>query len=295
MRKKKTRLVSIHSNGTQADSGSNSAAISANARYVVFETFAKTLFNNDKNDASDIVIRDRKKGKTKLISKSSSSKRGDGTSSAPSVSANGRFITFESHAKNLVNNDSNGAGDIFVHDRKKKRTTLVSLRSDGTDGGFGDSSRRAQISADGLIVAFESEADLAGSDASGGGWDIYVHNRSTKKTKQVSVSSGGAGGNDASRSPSVSPDGRFIAFQSDADNLVKGDDNGKLDVFIRDRKKSKTKRLSVGINGSEPDGLSSNSSVSAGGRYVAFASRATNLIGSDGNGKGDIFRRGPLR
>jgi Tol biopolymer transport system component len=353
MQKKKTRLVSIRSNGAQGTEESTTPAISANGRYVAFETYAPNLFKGDMNEDFDIVIRDRKKGKTKLISKSSSGakgddgsvdpdmtpdgryvvflsrasnlvagdtmgithlyihdrvkkttklisksssgKRGNGSSGSPSVSASGRFVAFESHADNLVPNDNNGARDIFVHDRKKNRTTIVSVRSDGTDGGFDRDSTHATISADGLTVAFASEGDLAGSDDNGSMFDVYVHNRSTKKTRHVSVSSDGAGGNIGSHRPSISPEGRFIGFESEADNLVNGDDIGKLDVFIRDRKKGKTKRLSVGTNGSESDGVSSNSSVSAGGRFVTFTSRAANLIGSDGNGSSDVFRRGPLR
>ena len=351
MKTKKTKLVSVHSNGAQGNEESGEPVISANGRFVAFETDATTLFNNDTNDRWDVLIRDRKKGKTKLvsksssgakgdhrsfspditpdgryvvlesrasnlvsgdtgglihiyihdrkngttklISKSSSGKRSDGSSSEPSVSADGRFVAFASDAKNLVNGDTNAEWDIFVHDRRKKRTTRVSVKSNGAEV-FGDSTA-AQISADGKIVAFVSTADISTNDINGADRDVYVHNRRTKTTKLASISSGGTGGNGHSDRPSISPDGRFVAFASDAGNLVGGDTLGERDVFIHDRKKSKTKRISVGKNGAEADGRSGDSSISSGGRFVAFDSRASNLIGSDTNFDADVFRRGPLR
>ena len=132
-------------------------------------------------------------------------------------------------------------------------------------------------------------------DINGADRDVYVHNRRTKTTKLASISSGGTGGNGHSDRPSISPDGRFVAFASDAGNLVGGDTLGEQDVFIHDRKKGKTKRITIDKDNAEADGRSGDSSISSGGRFVAFDSRASNLIGSDTNFDADVFRRGPLR
>ena len=117
----------------------------------------------------------------------------------------------------------------------------------------------------------------------------------TPKTRRVSVSSAGAEGNNSSYDPSISADGRFVAFHSDASNLVAGDGNGTSDVFVRDRATGKTRRVSVSSAGAEGNGASYNPSISADGRFVAFESSASNLVAGDGNGTSDIFVRGPLR
>jgi Tol biopolymer transport system component len=151
------------------------------------------------------------------------------------------------------------------------------------------------ISASGRFVAFESTAsNLVPGDGNGTS-DVFVRDRKRGKTRRASLSSAGAEGNGSSHSASISADGRFVAFYSFASNLVAGDGNGFFDVFVRDRKSGKTRRVSVRSNGAEGNDHSFNPSISADGRFVAFDSGASNLVGGDGNGVFDVFVRGPLR
>jgi Tol biopolymer transport system component len=162
---------------------------------------------------------------------------GNNASNAPSISGNGRYVAFESLSTNLVAGDGNGVIDIFVHDRNTATTTRVSVDSLGNEGN-GDSNFPS-ISSDGRYVAFESDADNligVGNDTNGS-TDIFVHDLQTGETTRVSVDSTGTQGDNHSYSPSISSDGKFVAFQSDADNLigVGNDTNGTTDVFVDDR------------------------------------------------------------
>ncbi len=155
------------------------------------------------------------------------------------------------------------------------------------------------ISADGRFVAFESPCNSLVPGDNNGTWDVFVRDRKEGTTEYVSVSTAGVQGNVESHNPSISADGRFVAFSSDASNLVPGDNNGEGDIFVRDRKEGTTERVSVSTAGvgNGTDALSSYSfsSISADGRFVAFSSSATNLVpGDDNNGVMDIFVRGPL-
>jgi Tol biopolymer transport system component len=170
---------------------------------------------------------------TTRVSVRSDGTEGNGASLSSSISADGRHVAFMSAASNLVARDTNGASDIFVHDRVAKKTTRVSVRSDGTEGNGG--SAFPSISADGRYVAFASVASNLVAGDTNGSYDVFVHDRSTGKTRRVSVTSGGTEASGGSSSSSISADGRYVAFQSNASNLVAGDTNEKTDVFVRAR------------------------------------------------------------
>jgi Tol biopolymer transport system component len=151
------------------------------------------------------------------------------------------------------------------------------------------------MSGDGRFVVFESYAsDLVASDANGDA-DVFVHNLRAGTTKRVSVAENGGEGDDGSYNPTISGNGRFVAFDSDASNLVAGDENDAGDVFVHDRKKRTTRRISVTASGHEANGHSAFPFVSANARFVAFQSDATNLAADDTNGETDVYVRGPLR
>jgi len=170
-----------------------------------------------------------------------------------------------------------------------KRVSVASLGAQGIGDSEGPS-----ISADGRFVAFySSAANLVASDTNGAR-DVFVRDRKTGKTTRVSVDSHGAQGNGDSLIPSISADGRFVAFYSDAANLVAGDGNAAGDGFVRDRKAGRTKRVSVASHGTQGNDTSFPPSISADGRFVAFTSLANNLVAGDTNGASDIFARGPL-
>ncbi len=214
-----------------------------------------------------------------------------GNSNQPAVSADGRYVAFSSAATNLVAGDTNGLIDIFVRDTVAGTTIRASVDSGGAEA-VGGNSVLAAISGDGRYVAFESPAtNLVAGDTNGVG-DVFVHDTVAGTTTRVSVDSGGLQGNAISRSPAINGDGRYVAFRSDATNLVAGDTNGQMDIFVRDTVAGTTTRVSVNSGGVEATGgLSQGPAISADGRYVAFYSLAINLVGSDTNAVEDIFVR----
>jgi WD40 repeat protein len=147
------------------------------------------------------------------------------------------------------------------------------------------------ISADGTVIAFRSEASNLVAGDTNATTDVFVHDTTTGTTERVSVDSSGKQGNDYSIAPSISDDGRFVAFVSAASNLVSGDKNGQVDVFVRDRVNGTTERVSVDSSGAESNDSSGVATLTADGNLVTFASRATNLVANDTNGSLDVFVR----
>jgi Tol biopolymer transport system component len=285
-----TTRVSVASDGTQANGVSSYAALSADGRYVAFNSFATNLVPGDTNNNPDIFVHDRQTGTTTRVSVASDGTEGNGASSYPSISADGRYVAFNSLSWNLVPDDTNNQNDVFVHDRLTGATTRVSVASDGAQGN-NQSWIFSSISADGRYVAFYSSAsNLVPADTNGMD-DVFVHDRQTGATTRVSVASDGTQGNNWSIWPAISADGRYVAFQSFASNLVPADTNAKYDVFVHDCVTGTTARVSVATAGTQGNGHSGSYglSVSADGRYVAFESRASNLVPADTNGQKDVF------
>jgi Tol biopolymer transport system component len=284
-----TTLVSVDWTGAQGDGPSSSPSVSGDGRYVAFQSEADLVFGDI--SLYDIFVRDLVAGTTTLVSVDSTGIKGNNDSYAPSISTDGRYVAFESIATDLVAGDSNGKGDIFVHDLQTGTTTRVSVGLAGAEGN-GDSSS-CSISSDGRYVAFVSDADnlLGVGNDNNGFFDVFVHDLQTGTTTRVSVNSAGTEGNDTSSDPSISSDGRYVAFVSDADNLlgVGNDNNFSADVFVHDLQTGTTTRVSVNSAGTEGNDTSSDPSISANGKYVAFESDATNLVASDNNNIFDIF------
>ena len=225
--------VSIASDGTQGNGTSNSPVVSADGRLVAFGSYASTLVEGDTNNAYEIFVHDRETGTTERVALASDGNQGNLDSWHPSISADGRFITFVSFADNLVPGDMNSDWDAFVHDRETGSTVRVSVASDGTEGFF--ASWSPSISADGRFVAFASWADNLVEADTNGGFDIFVHDRVTGTTERLSVASDGAESNSHSYRPAISANGRFVAFDSYATNLVPDDSTLGTDIFVRDR------------------------------------------------------------
>ncbi|MCP4289988.1 MAG: hypothetical protein GY792_37175, partial [Gammaproteobacteria bacterium] len=218
-------------------------------------------------------------GTTTRVSVASDGTEGNAVSTNPSVSVDRRYIAFSSDASNLVNGDTNGERDVFLHDTQTGQTTRVSVASDGTQGN--EYSGASSLSSDGRYVAFSSSASNLVSGDTNGYKDVFVHDTQTGQTTRVSVASEGAQGNNNSHSSSLSADGRYVAFVSDADNLVSGDTNGTDDIFVHDTLTGQTTRVSVASDGMEADDRSDDPAISADGQYVAFSSHADNLVGED--------------
>jgi archaellum component FlaF (FlaF/FlaG flagellin family) len=299
-----TTVVSVATDGSAGDQPSFGASINATGRFVAFSSGATTLVPGDTNGRGDVFVRDRQAGQTTLVSVASDGAQANEGSGIPGISGNGRFVAFSSGATNLVPGDTNPHVDVFVHDRETGETTRVSVASDGAQAsgsGFVGSTN-ASMSADGRFVAFESSApNLVPGDtntcltlpniAPGECSDVFVHDRDTGQTTRVSVASDGTQADDQSFLPALSADGRFVAFSSLATNLVPGDTNSLLDIFVHDRRTGETTRVSVASDGTQASGNpqsssgSSYASISANGHFVAFVSDVSNLVPGDTNGR----------
>lgn len=284
------KRVSLANDGSQANSDSYNSAISADGRYVAFESFASNLVVGDTNGSWDVFVRDTVANTTQRVSVGTGGAQSNGDSFSSAISADGKYVTFFSDASNLVLNDSNAVRDVFVRDTVAGTTKIVSVATDGSQGN-GDSNY-STISADGRYIAFDSDASNLVLGDTNGSADSFVRDMIANTTKRVSVGNDGSQGNGGSGyGPSISADGRYVVFFSDASNLIAGDANGQTDVFIRDTVASTTKLVSVAFDGAQGNGWSTFASVSADGRYVAFASYAANLVTADANATWDIFVR----
>jgi hypothetical protein len=283
-----TVRVSLSTANAQGNGSSIRSAISNDGRLVAFESVATNLIGNDSNNDQDIFLRNRKSGKTSRISKRSNGAEANGPSQTPFISDSGRFVAFTSDASNLIGQDGNGVPDVFVHDRKKRKTTRVSTRSNGAEANA--VSLGQGISADGRFVLFYSLASNLVSGDTNGAVDVFIKDRKTGKTTRISRRSNGTQGNNASYLSTISPNGRYVGFLSVADNLVSSDSNGAADVFVHDRKTKKTVRASLATNGAQGNGASHWPAVANNGT-VAFPSTSTNLVTNDTNGNWDIFVR----
>ena len=282
-----TTRVSITSTGLQANGDSSESSISADGRYVAFASVADNLVANDTNNESDVFVHDRQAGSTTRVSITSAGLQANSYSYHPSISADGRYVTFCSYASNLVANDTNAAYDIFVHDRQTSSTTRVSIASNGTQAN--SSSLESRISADGRYVAFSTDASNIVMDDTNGISDIFVYDRQTGSTIRASLANDGSQANGYADSPSMSADGRYITFRSNANNIVTNDTNLVDDIFVRDQQTGSTTRVSIASNGTQANAALSEPNISADGRFIAFRSAASNLVANDANTVYDIF------
>jgi Tol biopolymer transport system component len=222
-----------------------------------------------------ILAWDLLSGATTIASRTATNAAAQGSTEA-AVSADGRYVAFTSTSPAIVGGDGNGQADVFRYDRVGGGTVLVSA---GTGGGSGDSGSFAPaISADGNIVAFQSDASNLAAGVSPELVQIFVRDVAAGTTTLATPSIGGGNTDGASALPAISADGRFVAFESAASDLVAGDANGVSDAFVRDRVAGTTTLVSVGLNGSPASGPSGQAAISADGRIVAFASTATDVV-----------------
>jgi Tol biopolymer transport system component len=282
------RLVS-NAGGAAADGASGDVDISADGRFVVFETTATNLIPADANAASDIVLYDAQSGALTLVSRRGlAGVQGDADSFAPTISAAGTKVAFGSRATNLVGNDTNGRADIFVRDVVSGVTTRVS--TDGSGRQANNASYDAAIAPTGGHVALSSLASNLVVGDTNGIRDVFLKTLATGKMIRVSVSNTERQARSSSGLEDISADGRSVVFSSFAANLVPGDDNNKGDVFVRNRIDGTTLRASRRgtIDGNDD---SFAASISDDGAYVVFQTRATNLdVVADENGSvNDLF------
>ena len=293
-----TTRVSVDASGNEANGWSQAPRISTDGKYVVFESAASNLAPGDTNGWSDVFLKDLVTGAITRVSVSSSGAPANGPSQRSAVSGDGRFVSFSSYADNLVPGDTNGTWDVFVHDTFSGVTTRASVSSTGLQAD--DWTFSSGISADGRIVVFHGPASNLVPGDTNGTWDVFVHDRDSGVTSFVSVSSQGVLGTGESKSPEISADGRFVVFGSEATNLVPGDLNwhGPLspgaDIFVRDRVKNTTVRVSLDAAGNEVHHSSRDGEISPDGRWVSFRSPSPDLVPGDANGIEDVFLKDTL-
>jgi Tol biopolymer transport system component len=286
-------LVSVNSNEVRGDNYSYTGSFTPDLRYVAFHSWSTNLVPGDTNGpypvGRDVFVRDRLNGTTTRVNVSSSGAQGNGESYHASISADGRYVAFTSHATNFAVGDSNGVEDVFVRDVVNGITERVNLDSAGAQA---DGACLApSISADGRYVVFQGAATNLVVGDTNGSWDVFVRDRLNGTTERVSVDSSGAQADGNSDSAVITPDGRYVAFRSVGTNLVAGDTNGKTDAFLHDRQTGAVERISIGSSGAEGDGDSISGALTPDARYVVFASVASNLVPGDTNGRWDAFVR----
>ncbi|GIW42497.1 MAG: hypothetical protein KatS3mg076_3074 [Candidatus Binatia bacterium] len=292
-----TRRVSLSQFGFLANDNSFPPAIDDSGLVVAFGSLASNLVLGDRNGSADVFVRDLASGSIERVStRPDGSEAPGGTRDVPpSLSADGRFVAFETTASLLPNDPNTRLADVYVYDRETGTLELASVRTVSSDP---DRAVHAPaLSGDGCRVAFVTASPRLLPDGldTDEKLDVYVRDLCSKTTQRVSVPRDGTASRGDSQAslfpPALSFDGRFVAFESDAPNLVEGDTNGVTDVFVRDLLEGRTERVSVTTTGEEALGPSSRPSISGDGRFVVFASLASNLVPDGGVPSSQIFVR----
>jgi Tol biopolymer transport system component len=285
--------ISVSPNGVQGNGPSNRPVLSADGRLVAFSSEASSFVPDDTNSSYenggfDIFVKDRLTGAIERVSVAPDGSEAIADCLTPSMSLDGRYVAFGSYAPNLTDDDTNSAPDIFVKDRATGAVELISLAADGSQGN-GDSFWNPALSADGRFVAFWSEASNLVPGDSNGAADIFVRDRQSGQLERLSVAADGSQANGPSYNPVLTADGRYVAFWSEASNLVEGDTNGVADVFLKDRESGSLERVSVSGDAVQSNGPSYNPTLGLDARYVLFWSEGSNLAPDDANGRADVF------
>ncbi len=272
---------------------STDVSINGDGRYVLFGSDS-ALVAQDTDTVQDVYVKDLLTDGLERVSVTPTGAAASGDSFAGAISRDGRYVAFWSWASNLVPGDTKGKADVFLRDRLLKTTERVSVTSSEAEANGaspsiinGDS---LDVSDDGRFVAFTSSATNPGADANTLS-DVFVRDRTAGTTTLASVSSAEAVGGSDSYGPSLSANGRYVAFESDAANLVTPDANSGRDVFVRDLTAGTTARVGIADNDVQPAvGQSFESWISDNGDQVAFASTAK-LVGADTNASSDVYLR----
>jgi hypothetical protein len=279
-------------------------SVSATGGMIAFASRAVNLAQSrdgglDINGAQDVFVRYRGVPVTIMVSVNSQGEQGNFDSNRPSIDDFAEFVAFESHATNLVDDDTNNESDVFVHNLSTRRTIRVSVGHHHVQGNNGSSA--PAIDRSGRYVAFSSTATNLVPDDTNGVVDVFVHDLTTSLTSRVSVyrshDDTNVEGNGRSYRASISRGGRYVAFTSEATNLVAGDTNLVADVFRHDRSTGQTERWSVTSNGSQAllggTSGSGHPAITNSGDKIAFHSDARNLFPNDELLTTDIFLRDP--
>lgn len=288
-------LASATPAGRSPNRESGFVGISGDGRFVVFHSDARNLvpgYDGYLAGAAQVYLRDRVTGETTLVSAADADTVGNGSSIRPAISRDGEFVTFVSTASDLVAGDDNDRQDVFRWRRSNGSIILISEAGNGS--GTDADSYDPSISGNGDLIAFSTTATNIDTDDDNGLPDVYVWDANTGESDRISASIVGADGNGWAGAPYIAADGRYVTFTSASSNLVLGDSNATTDLFRRDLDTDGLARVSVGATVTNADDYTSSfSSMSADGRFVAFASAADNLVpgGSPDSGTLNAFVR----
>lgn len=266
--------------------------ISDNGTLIVYASNATNLISGDTNGQTDVFIFDRGQGAVTRASVTYNGQQGNAASFRPVISGNGRFVAFRSFANNIVPNDLNNQPDIFLFDRAAAPGTQLSqvnLSNTGAQSNLEDSTDRFAINEDGTKIVFASRANNLVTGDTNGFTDIFLRDRTNNTTTRISIGLNGTQANGHSGAPAISNNGRYIAFRSDASNLVEGDTNGRADIFLYDLQLSTMTRVSVARDGTQGNGNSDWPNLNNNGRFISFWSDSNNFTPDDANNTGDIF------
>jgi Tol biopolymer transport system component len=280
-------LVSANAAGEPGDGASFTTRSSSDGRFVVFASSSTNLVQGPQGDVANIFIKDMLTGDIAVVSSTADGSIGNGSSLEPNITADGRYVVFDTDASNLAPDDTNGLTDVYVKDLRTGTISRVSTDAAGNEGN--GESAYAYISPDGRFVAFESTASNLVADDNNETRDVFVKDLLTGAIVLASSDSVGALGDGNSFEPSLSADGRFVAFDSSANNLVAGDGNDAGDIFVKDLLTGEVRIASTSATGEAGNGDSLIAKISPDGRYVAFTSSASNLVVGDTNGENDAF------
>ena len=297
----KTTRVSVSSTGAESHCSdpfgcSSAVGITGDGRYVAIVSDASDLVPGDTNEASDVFVHDRRTGETTRVSISDRGLQGNGASGVAAISSDGRYVAFTSGASNLVAGDTNGAADVFIRDLRSSRTTRVDVDGHGrqTNRGSDSSGPRPQRARPLYRLHFQRvESGRPRHQQPGRCLRSRPPHRSHDQGQRAQPRPAGwrcTAPRNGSNAPSISANGRYVAFHSVTSNLVRGDTNRAFDIFVRDRKTHQTRRVSVSDRGLQANAESFGPpSISPDGRYVAFGSLASNLVAGDANDTTDVF------
>ena len=294
-----TIRVSVASDGAEANGNSRFPGVSDDGRLIIFHSEATNLVANDNNGRWDVFVHDCQSGVTERVSVSVVGTDANADCTDPAISADGTCVAYNSWATNLVNGDTNAQRDVFVFNRLTHSTQRVSVSSAGTQGN--GISEFPALSGNGKRIVFQSLATNLVPGDTNGFRDIFVYDTDTNTIQRISLSSSGGEGNGSSNDPSISADGLAIAFKSFATNLVEGDTNSRVDIFVREGVTTTRVNLAevsslsdgafhTGLVDRQANGDSWWPVISPNGRYVTFYSSANNLTDSDTNSRQDVFR-----
>jgi hypothetical protein len=284
--------VSVDSNGAQGNGLSAFASLSADGRYVVFFSDATNLVVGDTNGVRDIFVHDWQSGTTERVNVSTGGAQANQVSSYGAISADGRVVAFASSASNLVAGDTNATGDVFVRDLGAGTTVRVSVGPGGVEAnGYSGS---PAISADGHLVAFSSTASNLVPGDTNQAADCFFRDRQAGTTERVSTGPSGAEAHGRCYSCRMSGDGRYVAFEDDAYDLLPGISGPFTSVYVRDRQSGTNERISVDWNGEQLHEGSFRPSISVSGRFVTWWSGSSNVVPGDYGFDDDVFLRDRL-